>query len=203
MASTLAGSVTSTSWKNASRHSAAVRSPFSRSTSATQTLAPSSEKRIAASRPIPPAAPVIAAIFPSRRPIAPTLTRQPGENRVEPLEARVGGLLLRAAEPDEDDVPGVALVGDPGLALGVELPVDAVGAAGQRLAGLLVLEERGERRRLPRLAHIAVEDPVAVHEALRHVEPVAELVPGWVGDRRRLDRAAGGLLESLRHPGWR
>ncbi len=65
MACTLSGSATSTSWKKASRHSAAVASPFSGSTSATQTLAPSSEKRIAASRPMPPAAPVMTATFPS------------------------------------------------------------------------------------------------------------------------------------------
>ena len=45
------------------------------------------------------------------------LNREAGEDRVEPVEALVGGLLFRAAEPDEDDVPAVALVGDPGLAL--------------------------------------------------------------------------------------
>src|SRR5215211_4971392 len=170
MACTLPGSATFTSWKKASRHSVAVASPFSGSTSATQMLAPSPEKRIAASRPMPPAAPVIAATFPSRRPMrGASLPGKAGENRVEPVEAHVGGLFLRADEPDEDDVPAVALVRDPGLALRVELPVDAVGAPGERLVRVLVLEEGRERGALPRLTHVDVEDPVAIDEGLRHV----------------------------------
>src|ERR1700690_465513 len=64
-ASTLAASDTSTAWKNASRQSAAAGSPVSALTSATQTVAPSSEKSFAASRPIPPAAPVITQTFPA------------------------------------------------------------------------------------------------------------------------------------------
>src|SRR6185369_11777770 len=161
MAFTLSGSATSTSWKKASRHSAAVASPFSGSTSATQTLAPSSEKRIAASRPMPPAEPVMTATFPSRRPMrCASLAGKTGEDRVESVEALVCGLFLRAAEPDEDDVPAVPLVGDPGLALRVELPVDTVGAPGERLVRVLVLEEGGERGALARLADIDVEGPV-------------------------------------------
>src|SRR5215204_7426268 len=82
---------------------------------------------------MPPAAPVMTATFPSRRPMrGGSLAVKARENRVEPIEALVGGLFFRAAEPDEDDVPPVALVGDPGLALRVELPVDAVGAPGGR-----------------------------------------------------------------------
>src|SRR5258708_13635973 len=69
IACTLLGSATSALKKNASLHSAAVFSPASCPTSATQTFAPSDEKRIAASRPMPPAAPVITATFPSNLPI--------------------------------------------------------------------------------------------------------------------------------------
>src|SRR5215211_810829 len=202
MACTLPGSATFTSWKKASRHSVAVASPFSGSTSATQMLAPSPEKRIAASRPMPPAAPVITATFPSRRPMrGASLPGKAGENRVEPIEALVGGLFFRAAEPDEDDVPPVALVGDPGLALRVELPVDAVGAPGERLVRVLVLEEGGERGALPRLADVDVEDAVAVDQRLRHVEAEAELVPRGVADRGRLERPPRRLLERLPHLG--
>src|SRR5258708_9802921 len=66
--STLLASATSALKKNASLHSAAVFSPASLPTSATQTLAPSDEKSSAASRPIPPAAPVITATLPSSLP---------------------------------------------------------------------------------------------------------------------------------------
>src|SRR6266851_4709657 len=68
IACTLFGSLTSAPKKNASRHSAAVFSPASRPTSATQTRAPSAENRIAASRPMPPAAPVMTATFLSSLP---------------------------------------------------------------------------------------------------------------------------------------
>src|SRR5690242_185919 len=67
MRCTLAGSDTSAWTKNASLHSAAVFSPASLLMSATQTFAPSAENNIAASRPMPPAAPVITATFPSSR----------------------------------------------------------------------------------------------------------------------------------------
>src|SRR5207344_417129 len=50
--------------------SATVSSAASPFTSATHTCAPSSVKRIAASRPIPPPAPVITATLPSSRPIS-------------------------------------------------------------------------------------------------------------------------------------
>src|SRR5713101_3312145 len=69
MAWTLLGSVTSALKKNASLHSAAAFSPASTPMSATHTRAPSDEKRIAASRPMPPAAPVITATLPSNLPI--------------------------------------------------------------------------------------------------------------------------------------
>src|SRR5258707_10243052 len=69
IACTLLGSLTSALKKNASLHSDAVFSPASCPTSATHTFAPSDEKRIAASRPMPPAAPVITATFPSNLPI--------------------------------------------------------------------------------------------------------------------------------------
>src|SRR2546423_11133009 len=65
IACTLPGSLTSAAKKNASRHSEAVFSPASRPTSATHTFAPSDENRSAASRPMPPAAPVITATLPS------------------------------------------------------------------------------------------------------------------------------------------
>src|SRR5881409_3455087 len=68
MASTLLGSLTSAAKKNASRHSDAVFSPASQPTSATHTRAPSEEKSSAASRPMPPAAPVMTATLPSSRP---------------------------------------------------------------------------------------------------------------------------------------
>src|SRR5260370_24511672 len=58
---TLFGSLTSAAKKNASRHSDAVFSPASRPTSATHTRAPSLEKSTAASRPMPPAPPVMTA----------------------------------------------------------------------------------------------------------------------------------------------
>src|SRR5919204_4754312 len=70
IARTLFSSATSTSTGNASLASDAVCSAASASTSATQTRAPSSEKRSAASRPIPPPAPVMTATLPSRRPIS-------------------------------------------------------------------------------------------------------------------------------------
>ena len=69
IACTLAGSATSTCWKKASRASDAVCSPDSTLMSATQTPAPSAEKRSAASRPMPLPAPVMTTIFPSSRPI--------------------------------------------------------------------------------------------------------------------------------------
>ena len=69
MAWTLSGSATSTGWKKASRASEAVCSPASRLMSATQTLAPSAEKSSAASRPMPPPAPVMTTTFPSSRPM--------------------------------------------------------------------------------------------------------------------------------------
>jgi hypothetical protein len=69
MAATLAESATSTWKENASRASDAVRSAASPSTSATQTDAPSAEKTSAASRPMPPPAPVMTATLPSSRPI--------------------------------------------------------------------------------------------------------------------------------------
>jgi len=68
IACTLFGSLTSALKKNASRHSEAAFSPASAPTSATQTCAPSLENRIAASRPMPPAAPVITATLPSSLP---------------------------------------------------------------------------------------------------------------------------------------
>src|SRR2546421_2758979 len=68
MARTLWGSLTSARKKKASRHSEAVFPPASRPTSATQTRAPSAENKSAASRPIPPAAPVMTATLPSSRP---------------------------------------------------------------------------------------------------------------------------------------
>src|SRR5258708_1162596 len=71
MAWTLLTSLTSALKKNASLHSAAVFSPASTPMSATHTLAPSLEKRSAASRPMPLAAPVITATLPSSRPINP------------------------------------------------------------------------------------------------------------------------------------
>src|SRR3989454_8110545 len=95
MASTLLGSVTSALKKKASLHSAAVFSPASTPTSATHTLAPSSENRSAASRPMPPAAPVITATLPSSRP-----TLRLGRD-VEVLELRVPVERVHAELPAE------------------------------------------------------------------------------------------------------
>src|SRR5260370_279454 len=64
----LFGSLTSAPRRKGRRTSAAVFSPASRPTSATQTRAPAAENRIAASRPMPPAAPVMTATFPSSLP---------------------------------------------------------------------------------------------------------------------------------------
>src|SRR6266571_3647564 len=68
IACTLPGSLTSAAKKNASRHSEAVFSPASRPTSATHTFAPSDENKRAASRPMPPAAPVMTATLSSSLP---------------------------------------------------------------------------------------------------------------------------------------
>src|SRR3979411_471050 len=68
MACTVFASLTSHWKKKASLHSDAVFSPASLPTSATHTLAPSDEKSRAASRPMPPAAPVITATLPSSLP---------------------------------------------------------------------------------------------------------------------------------------
>src|SRR5713226_7070941 len=68
IASTLFASLTSALTKKASRHSDAVFSPASCPTSATHTPAPSAENSSAASRPMPPAAPVITATLPSSLP---------------------------------------------------------------------------------------------------------------------------------------
>src|ERR1700674_3947510 len=65
IASTLLGSLPSAWKKKASLHSEAVFSPASFPTSATHTRAPSDEQSSAASRPMPPAAPVITATLPS------------------------------------------------------------------------------------------------------------------------------------------
>src|SRR5438093_2834240 len=67
---TLSASATSTFTAKASRASEAVFSAAFLSTSATHTWAPSSQKSSAASRPIPPPAPVMTATFPSSRPIS-------------------------------------------------------------------------------------------------------------------------------------
>src|ERR1044072_495697 len=72
---TRSSSATSTSSANAlPSHAAAVSSAAAASTSATQTRAPSLVKSSAASRPIPPPAPVITATLPSSR-LAPLITR--------------------------------------------------------------------------------------------------------------------------------
>src|SRR5436309_3327458 len=67
MRCTLFASDTSAWKKNASLHSPAVVSPASLPTSAMQTLAPSAENSMAASRPMPPAAPVMTATLPASR----------------------------------------------------------------------------------------------------------------------------------------
>src|ERR1700688_1331201 len=75
MSATLAASLTSTSTNVARLQSAGACAPAERPVSAITTDAPSSEKSIAASRPIPPAAPVITATLPSRRPICASALR--------------------------------------------------------------------------------------------------------------------------------
>src|SRR5215207_1149960 len=160
ISSTLSGSVTSTLWKNASRASAAVCCPWSSATSATQTLAPSSEKRSVASRPIPPPAPVMTATFPSSRPMRTrSLAGEVGQDPVESCPTRVGVSRGGAADPGEDDIPRVALVGDPGVAVRVELPVNAVGVALQSLLRRLIAEERVDRLQMPFLGYVNREDP--------------------------------------------
>ena len=70
-ASTFSGSVTSIATKMARPPALSIRRtvslPAAWSSSATATPAPSAANRIAASRPIPPPAPVISAIFPFKR----------------------------------------------------------------------------------------------------------------------------------------
>src|SRR5207244_2890698 len=130
--STLTASATSTAWKNASRHSAAVRSPASGETSATQTVAPSAENSIAASRPIPPAAPVMTHTFPSRRPIDSGLGRVEdglglavAVERLHPELAAEAGLL----EPTERCLHADGAVRVDRDDAGLERPRDAERAA--------------------------------------------------------------------------
>src|SRR5215210_6648250 len=201
MACTLSGSATSTFWKKASRHSAAVASPFSGSTSATQTRAPSAEKRIAASRPMPPAAPVMTATFPSSRPMkGRSLTGQAAKDAVETIEARIYALRrLRPGEPDEDDVLGVALIGDPRVARRVQLPVHPVRIALERLLRHLVAEERSGRDRVTGLRDVDREDPVLRQQILRRIEPVAQLIESLVLHSGALQRPSRLPFELLHH----
>ena len=74
IACTLASSATSTCCASEPGHNAAVWSAAAPSMSATQTDAPSSVKRIAASRPMPPPAPVMTHTLPCRRPAATAYT---------------------------------------------------------------------------------------------------------------------------------
>src|SRR5580704_562005 len=62
--------------KVARLHALAASAPADVPTSATTTDAPSSENSTAASRPMPPAAPVITATLPSRRPIVVSALRR-------------------------------------------------------------------------------------------------------------------------------
>ncbi len=96
IAATCASSATSTA--KAQRLAAAERGGLLRaavpSMSAAQTCAPSALKRIAASRPMPPPAPVITHTFPSRRPIAPPFLTLAREEDV--LDLGVAGHRLHA-----------------------------------------------------------------------------------------------------------
>src|SRR5918994_2552409 len=99
--------------------SVAVSCPGSSARSAMQTLAPSSAKRRAVSRPMPPAPPVTTATFPSRRPGISVLLR--GQVDVLYLRIVVEGVrtelasdagLLEAAEGGGDPYGGVGVYGD-------------------------------------------------------------------------------------------
>src|SRR5215203_4646960 len=99
--------------------SEAVSCPGSSARSAMQTRAPSSAKRRAVSRPMPPAPPVTTATFPSRRPGMSILLR--GQVDVLYLRVVVEGVraeltsdagLLEAAEGGGDPDGGVGVDGD-------------------------------------------------------------------------------------------
>src|SRR3990170_843129 len=84
MCLTSSSSATFTRTANASPgHSEAVSSAISWSTSATQTFAPSAVKTIAASRPIPPPAPVMTHTFPSSLPAISLLTLRGDEDALD------------------------------------------------------------------------------------------------------------------------
>src|SRR5918997_887281 len=98
--------------------SKAVSCPGSSARSAMQTRAPSSAKRRAVSRPMPPAPPVTTATFPSRRPGISVLR---GQVNVLYLRVVVEGVraelasdagLLEAAEGGGDPDRGVGVYGD-------------------------------------------------------------------------------------------
>src|SRR5919108_1714217 len=168
---TLSGLVTSTFWKTASRPSAAVCSPASSTTSATQTLAPSREKRSAASRPMPLAAPVMTTTLLSSRPMrAASLTRfETRHERVEPSPAGVDPGFPLLVPPGEHDVRPVALVRDVGAGELVEVPEDAARVALERLSGLLVFEQRPDGLGPLGLDHVHAEDPIRTAELLGDV----------------------------------
>src|SRR5918996_820295 len=99
--------------------SEAVSCPGSSARSATHTLAPSSAKRRAVSRPMPPAPPVTTATFPSRRPGISVHLR--GQIDVLYLRVVVEGVraelasdarLLEAPEGGGDPDRGVGVYGD-------------------------------------------------------------------------------------------
>src|SRR5919107_4331725 len=99
--------------------SKAASCPGSSARSATQTRAPSSAKRRAVSRPMPPAPPVTTATFPSRRPGISILLR--GQVDVLYLRVVVEGVraelssdagLLETAEGGGDPYGGVGVDGD-------------------------------------------------------------------------------------------
>src|ERR1700726_439884 len=129
ISATLVGSLTSTSTKAARLHSAAVRAPAVPSVSATTTEAPSSANSIAASRPMPPAAPVITAILPSRRPICASALRC--HEHVLDLGVAVEGIHSElASEPGLLEAPKGGGHPDRGIAVDrkhacVERPRDA------------------------------------------------------------------------------
>src|SRR2546428_3569152 len=178
MASTLLGSVTSALKKKASLHSAAVFSPASTPTSATHTRAPSSAKRSAASRPIPPAAPVITATLPSSLPMSRDLRGE--EHRLDlrvalecvHAELAAEARLLEAAEGGRDahrrvrvdrEDAGLERAGDAEGAAAVprpDRPGEPVGRVVRDPDGLLLVVEGDDGG--DRAEHLFARDPVVV-----------------------------------------
>src|SRR5436309_10016330 len=203
---TFFASLTSAAKKNAARQSDAVFSPASRPTSATHTRAPSDEKRSAASRPMPPPAPVMTATFPSS---LPTLE--------QPLPLIAGNYLVeqgllgaRVVQVVVDDVVAERLAGHPALleardgvtqCVGETLHVRLVGVALELgREGQLLLDAAEARRQeggeTEVRVHVRARDPRLGAQVLAVADDAEAARPVVVAprERRRRPRTGGVAL---------